>query len=108
MADEDFEPWTLPELTNALKSATPDGDGRVVRELTRRMAEQLPGVRSLDPGMLTLDLSYTLTAIAAVANEIISEWMSDLDDEERPDGTGTLVERLLACANDFQAISGTF
>lgn len=108
MVDEEHEPWTLPELTDALKSADPDSDGRVVRELTRRMAEQLPDVRSLDPLHLTLDLRYTLTALAAVANEIIGEWMSDLDDEERPDGAATLVERLLGCANDFQAISGTF
>lgn len=108
MTDEGFEPWTLHDLTDALKSADPDSDGRVVRELTRRMAVQLPGVRSLDPGFLALDLSYALTAIAAVASEVIGSWMADLDDEERPDGTATLVERLLACANDFQAISGTF
>lgn len=108
MTDEDFEPWTLPELTDALKSANPDSDGRVVRELTRRMAEQLPGVRSLDPGMLTLDLCHALTAVAAVASEVIDRWMSDLDDEERPAGTATLVQRLLACANDFQEISGSF
>lgn len=108
MTDEEFEPWTLPELTDALESANPDSDGRVVREVTRRMAEQLPGVRSLDPGMLTLDLSYALTALAAIADEVIGNWMSDLDDEERPAGTATLVERLLACANDFQDISGTF
>lgn len=108
MTDEDFEPWTLPELTDALESANPDSDGRVVREVTRRMAEQLPDVRRLDPGMLTLDLSYALTAVAAVAGEVIDRWMSDLDDEERPAGAATLVERLLACANDFQEISGTF
>lgn len=108
MNDEDFEPWTLPELTDALESANPDSDGRVVREVTRRMAEQLPDVRSLDPGFLTLDLGYALTAIAAVANEVIDRWMSDLDDEERPDGTATLMERLLACANDLQEIGGTF
>lgn len=108
MNDEDFEPWTLPELTDALESANPDSDGRVVRELTRRMAEQLPGVRSLDPGHLMLDLCHALTAIAAVTNEVIDRWMSDLDDEERPDGTATVVERLLACANDLQQVSGTF
>lgn len=108
MTDEDFEPWTLPELTDALESANPDSDGRVVRELARRMAEQLPGVRSLDPLGLTLDLSYALTAIAAIMGEVIGSWMADLDDEERPDGTSTVVGRLLACANDLQAISGTF
>ena|SRR5437764_734499 len=108
MTDTDFEPWTLPELADALESANPDSDGRVVRELTRRMAEQLPGVRSLDLLGLMLDLSYALTAIAAVTNEVIDRWMSDLDDEERPEGAATLVERLLACANDFQVISGTF
>lgn len=108
MSDEDFEPWTLPELTDALESANPDSDGRVVRELTRRMSEQLPDVRILDPGFLALDLSYALTGIAAVANEVIDRWMGDLDDEERPAGTATLVERLLACANDLQEISGTF
>lgn len=108
MTDEDFAPWTLPELTDALESANPDSDGHVVRELTRRMAEQLPGVRSLDPGMLTPDLSYALTAIAAVAGEVIDRWMGDLEDEERPDGTATLIERLLGCAGDFREISGTF
>lgn len=108
MTDEEHEPWTTADLADAIWAENPDGDGRVVRELTRRMAEQLPGVRSLDPGFLALDLAYTLTAIAAVASEVIGSWMSDLDNEERPDGTGTLVERLLACANDFQQISGTF
>lgn len=108
MNDEDFEPWTLPELTDALESANPDSDGRVVREVTRRMAEQLPDVRSLDPGLLMLDLCHALTGIAAVAHEVIDRWMSDLDDEERPAGTATLVERLLACASDLQEIGGTF
>lgn len=108
MTDEDFEPWTAADLADAIWAENPDGDGRVVRELTRRMAEQLPSVRELDPLHLTLDLAYTLTAIAAVASEVIGSWMSDLDDEERPDGAATLVERLLACANDFQRISGTF
>lgn len=108
VTDEDFEPWTLQELTDHLRHAKPDCDGIVVRELTRRMAEQLPDVRSLDPGNLMLDLCHALTAIAAVTGEVIDSWMSDLDDEERPAGTATVVERLLACANDFQEISGTF
>lgn len=108
MTDEDFEPWTLRELTDHLGRTDPDSDGPVVRELTRRMAEQLPDVRSLDPGHLMLDLCHALTAIAAVTNEVIGRWMSDLDDEERPGGTATVVERLLACANDLQQISGTF
>lgn len=108
MIDEDFEPWSLRDLTDHLGRTDPDSDGLVVREVTRRMAEQLPDVRSLDPGHLMLDLCHALTAIAAVTNEVIGSWMSDLDDEERPDGAATLVERLLACANDFQAISGTF
>lgn len=108
MTDEDFEPWTLPELTDHLGRNSPDCDGLVVREVTRRMAEQLPDVRILDPGMLMLDLCHALTAIAAVTNEVIDRWMSDLDDEERPHGTATVVERLLACANDLQAIGGTF
>lgn len=108
VTDDDFEPWTAADLADAVWAENPDSDGRVVRELTRRMAEQLPDVRSLDPGHLMLDLCHALTAIAAVTNEVIGSWMSDLDDEERPDGTATVVERLLACANDFQAISGTF
>lgn len=108
MINEDFKPWTLRELTGHLSRTDPDSDGLVVREITRRMAEQLPGVRSLDPGHLMLDLCYALTAIAAVTSEVIGSWMSDLDDEERPDGTATVVERLLACANDLQAISGAF
>ena len=108
MTDEDFEPWTLRDLTDHLSRTDPDSDGLVVREITRRMAEQLPDVRSLDPGMLMLDLCHALTAIAAVTGEVIDRWMSDLDDEERPDGAATVVERLLACANDLQQISGTF
>lgn len=108
MTDEDFEPWTLRDLTDHLGRTNPDSDGLVVREVTRRMAEQLPDVRSLDPGHLMLDLCHALTAIAAVTNEVIGNWMSDLDNEERPDGTATVVERLLACANDLQQIGGTF
>lgn len=108
MTDTDFEPWTLRELTDHLSRTNPDSDGLVIRELTRRMAEQLPGVRSLDPGHLMLDLCHVLTAIALVTSEVIGSWMSDLDDEERPDGTATVVERLLACANDLQEISGSF
>lgn len=108
MTDEDFEHWTLRDLTDHLSRTDPDSDGLVVREVTRRMAKQLPGVRSLDPGHLMLDLCHALTAIAAVTGEVIGSWMSDLDDEERPDGIATVVERLLACANDLQAIGGTF
>lgn len=108
MTGEDFEPWTLQELIDHLSRTDPDSDGLVVREVTRRMAEQLPDVRSLDPGHLMLDLCHALTAIAAVTGEVIGSWMSDLDDEERPDGTATVVERLLACANDLQEIGGMF
>lgn len=108
MTDDDFEPWTLRDLTDHLSRTDPDSDGLVVREVTRRMAEQLPCVRSLDPGHLMLDLCHALTAIAAVTDEVIGSWMADLDDEERPDGTATVVERLLGCARDLQEIGGTF
>lgn len=106
--DEDFEPWTLLQLTDSLATGHPDQDGRVVREVTRRMAEQLPDVKALDPLHLAKDLSHTMTAVASIANDLVARWLSDLDDEDMPDGSATLVERLLACAGDFQEISGSF
>lgn len=108
MTDDDFKPWTLRELTDHLGRTDPDSDGLVVRELTRRMAEQLPGVRKLDPGLLALDLSYALTSIAQVADVLILHWMSDLETDERPRDLETVAERLRACAGDFREISGSF
>lgn len=106
--DEEFEPWTLLDLTDHLRRGDPDGDGRVLREVTRRMVEQLPGVRRLDPGMLALDLSYTLLSIAQIADILIGEWMTDLESDERPRDLETVAERLCACAGDFREISGSF
>jgi len=108
MTDTDFEPWTLLDLTDQLRSGDPDSDGRVLRELARRMAVQLPDVRRLDPLHLALDLSHVLTDLATVAETLVGEWMADLDDEERPEGVATLAVRLRECAADFHEISGTF
>jgi len=108
MTDTDFEPWTLRDLTDHLCGEDPDSDGRVLRELSRRMAVQLPGVRRLDPLGLALDLSHALAAFATVADTLIGEWMADLDDEERPEGVATLAGRLRECAAGFREISGTF
>jgi len=108
MTDTDFEPWTLAEITDHLRREDPDSDGIVIRELGRRMAEQLPGVRRLDPLHLALDLSHALTAFATVAEMLIGEWMADLGKEERPGGVVTLAGRLRECAADFHEISGTF
>jgi hypothetical protein len=108
MTDTDFEPWTLPDLTDHLRSEDPDSDGRVLREVARRMAEQLPGVRRLDPLGLALDLSHVLASLATVADTLVGEWMANLDDEERPEGAAGLAERLRECAADFHEISGTF
>lgn len=106
--DEEFEPWTLPDLTDHLRREDPDADGAVMRELTRRMAEQLPDVRKLDSGMLALDLSHALASLAQVAEHLIRHWMSDLETDERPRDLETLPERLKACAGDFREISGSF
>jgi len=108
MTDTDDEAWTLGGLTNLLRREDPDADGRVLRELSRRMAEQLPGVRRLDPLHLALDLSHVLASLATVADTLVGEWMSDLDDEERPEGVADLAGRLRECAADFHEISGTF
>ena len=108
MTDTDDEAWTLGGLTNLLRRGDPDADGRVLRELSRRMAEQLPGVRILDPLHLALDLSHALVVFAVVADTLVGEWMADLDGEERPEGVATLVGRLRECAADFREISGTF
>ena len=108
MTDEDFEPWVNADLFDAIRTKTVDSDGRVVRELARRMAERLPGVRSLDPGCLALDLSMALASVAQVAETLIGEWMTDLDDEERPEGVAGLAGRLRECAAGFREISGTF
>src|SRR5690349_12258578 len=108
MTDTDDEAWTLGGLTNLLRRGDPDADGRVLRELSRRMAEQLPGVRRLDPLHLALDLSHTLAAFATVAETLTGEWMADLDEVERAEGVATLAGRLRECAADFHEISGTF
>lgn len=108
MTDTDFGPWTLRNLTDHLRREGPDSDGRVLRELARRMAEQLPGVRRLDPLGLALDLSHVLASLATVADTLIGEWMADLDEEERPEGVAMLAGRLRECAADFHEISGMF
>lgn len=104
----DTEPWTLAEIADYLRREDPDSDGIVIRELSRRMAKQLPGVRRLDPAGVALDLSHTLAAFATVADTLIGEWMADLDEEERPEGVATLAGRLRECAAGFREISGTF
>lgn len=106
--DEEFEPWTLHDLTGHLRRQDVDADGRVVREVTRRIAEQLPDVKALDPLHLALDLSHALTSVAQIADHLIRHWMSDLETDEQPRDLETLVERLKACAADFREISGTF
>jgi hypothetical protein len=108
VTDTDFEPWTLRDLTDHLRSGDPDSDGRVLREVARRMAEQLPGVRRLDPLGLALDLSHVLASLATVAETLVGEWMADLDDEERPEGVAGLAGQLRECAAGFREISGTF
>lgn len=108
MTDTTTAPWTLAEITDHLHREDPDSDGIVIRELSRRMAEQLPGVRRLDPLHLMLDLSHALAAFATVADTLIGEWMADLDEEERPEGVATLAGRLRECAADFREISGSF
>ena len=108
MTDTDDETWTTADIANAVHAESPSGDAFVVRELTRRIAERLPGVRRADPGMLALDLSHTLASLATIADALIGEWMADLDDEERPEGVVVLAGRLRECAAGFHEISGTF
>jgi len=106
--DIDDETWTTADIANAVHAESLSGDAFVVRELTRRIAERLPGVRRADPGMLALDLSQALVSIGEVAEMLIGEWMADLDEEERPEGVAILAGRLRECAADFHEISGTF
>ena len=108
MTDTDDETWTTADIANAVHAESPSGDAFVVRELTRRIAERLPGVRRADPGMMALDLSHALASIGEVAETLIGEWMADLEDEERPEGVARLAVRLRECAADFHEISGTF
>jgi hypothetical protein len=108
MTNTTDDAWTTADLSNAIHAETPGGNAFVLRELARRMAAQLPGVRRLDPLHLALDLSHALADLATVADTLIGEWMADLDDEERPEGVATLAGRLRTCAADFREISGTF
>jgi hypothetical protein len=108
MTDTDDETWTTADIANAVHAESLSGDAFVVRELTRRMAEQFSGVRRADPGMMALDLSHVLASLATVADTLIAEWMSDLDDEERSEGAAGLAERLRECAAILHEISGSF
>lgn len=105
--DDEDAPWSLADLTAHLSRQDPDADGRVVREVTRRMAAQLPDTQCCDPGLMSLDLSYALTALATVALEILDH-LSDLEDEEKPEGASALVEHLCTAGNTFAEIHGRF
>lgn len=106
--DDEDRPWTLAELTDHLRRQNPDADARVIREVTRRMAAQMSDVKQLDAGLVAHDLRHTLAALAVVAHELVSEWMSDLADDEKPHGVDGLADALNACAFVFAEIHGTF
>lgn len=106
--DPDFEPWSNADLADAIRTGTVDSDGRVVRELTRRMAEHIQDVHTPNPKLLTQDLSQALTSLAWIASTVVNEWMADLGDEKRPEGAATILERLVGAAKDFKEISGSF
>lgn len=106
--DDEDRPWTLAELTDHLRRQNPDADARVIREVSRRMAAQMTDVKQLDAGLVAHDLRHTLAALAIVAHELVSEWMSDLADDEKPHGVDGLADALNACAFAFAEIHGTF
>lgn len=99
MSDEETEPWTLREITDELKHENVDSDGRVIRELTRRVADAIPTAKRYDAGLIALDLGHALWSIAEVVEHILTDDLGDLEEEERDPEWAILADQIKASAN---------